>query len=411
MEQTYYYIIIGALLGEYLLSTISSILNMGSISPEIPNEFQDVYDGEKYASSQDYLKAQTRFGLFSGTFSLVLILVVIHSGLFGLLDEFVRYQTEHFILRGLFFFGIIFIVQDIINLPFSIYSTFVIEERFGFNRTTPRTFIIDKLKAYALVAVLGSMITVPILYFFETFGSNGWWIAWSALTIFMIAIQPIFVHVIAPMFNKFTPLEEGELRKAIETYAKKVRFPIGRIDVMDGSKRSAHSNAYFSGLGKSRRIALFDTLLEKHTTKEIVSVVAHEVGHYKLKHIILGTILGIVETGIMLYVFNLIMSDKALFAIFGVGDVSVHAGLVFFAMLYAPVSMVTSILTTALSRKNEFDADAYSLKTTDDPEALISMLKGLSASNLSHLTPHPLKVFLAYSHPPVSQRIAAIRSS
>ena len=178
MEQTYYYIIIGALLGEYLLSTISSILNMGSISPEIPNEFQDVYDGEKYASSQDYLKAQTRFGLFSGTFSLVLILVVIHSGLFGLLDQFVRYQTEHFILRGLFFFGIIFIVQDIINLPFSIYSTFVIEERFGFNRTTPRTFIIDKLKAYALVAVLGSMITVPILYFFETFGNNGWWIAW-----------------------------------------------------------------------------------------------------------------------------------------------------------------------------------------------------------------------------------------
>ena len=411
MEQTYYYIIIGALLGEYLLSTISSILNMGSISPEIPHEFQDVYDGEKYASSQDYLKAQTRFGLFSGTFSLVLILVVIHSGLFGLLDQFVRYQTEHFILRGLFFFGIIFIVQDIINLPFSIYSTFVIEEKFGFNRTTPRTFVIDKLKAYALVSVLGSMITVPILYFFETFSSNGWWIAWSALTIFTIAIQPIFVHVIAPMFNKFTPLEEGDLRKAIDTYAKKVNFPIGRIDVMDGSKRSAHSNAYFSGLGKSRRIALFDTLLEKHTTEEIVSVVAHEVGHYKLKHIILGTILGIVETGIMLYVFNLIMSDKALFFIFGVGDVSVHAGLVFFAMLYAPVSMVTSILTTALSRKNEFDADAYSLKTTDDPEALISMLKGLSASNLSHLTPHPLKVFLAYSHPPVSQRIAAIRSS
>ena len=411
MEQTYYFIIIGALLVEYLLSTISSILNMGSISPEVPREFRDVYDAEKYAKSQDYLKAQTRFGLFSGTFSLVLILVVIHAGLFGFLDQFVRDQTDHFILAGLLFFGIIFIIQDIISLPFSIYSTFVIEEKFGFNRTTPQTFIIDKFKGYALVAVLGSMITVPILYFFEIFGSSGWWIAWSVMTIFMIAIQPIFVHVIAPMFNKFTPLEDGELRTAIETYAEKVKFPIGRIDVMDGSRRSAHSNAYFSGLGKSRRIALFDTLLEKHTTGEIVSVVAHEVGHYKLKHIILGTLLGIAETGVMLYLFNLIMSDQALFAVFGVNAVSVYAGLVFFAMLYAPVNMVTSILTTALSRKNEFDADAYSLKTTDNPEALISMLKGLSASNLAHLTPHPLKVFLAYSHPPVSQRIAAIASN
>ena len=411
MEQTYYFIIIGTLLAEYLLSTISSILNMGHISPDVPREFRDVYDEKKYAKSQDYLKVQTRFGLFSGTFSLALILVVIHAGLFGFLDQFVRDQTNHFILTGLLFFGTIFIIQDIINLPFSIYSTFVIEERFGFNRTTPKTFIMDKIKGYALVVVLGSMITAPILYFFEIFGGNGWWVAWSVMTVFMVAIQPIFVHVIAPMFNKFTPLEDGKLRNAIETYAQKVKFPIARIDVMDGSKRSAHSNAYFSGLGKSRRIALFDTLLEKHTTEEIVSVVAHEVGHYKLRHIILGTILGIAETGIMLYVFNLIMSDKALFAVFGVDDVSVYAGLVFFAMLYAPVNMVTSIMTTALSRKNEFDADAYSLKTTDDPEALISMLKGLSASNLSHLTPHPLKVFLSYSHPPVSQRITAVRSS
>ena len=408
MEQTYYLIIIFALAVEYLLSTVSSILDMGNIVEEVPADFQDVYDREKYARSQSYLRDRTRFGIFSSTFSLLLILVVIHTGLFGVLDQFVRVQTIQPILAGLLFFGIIFIIQDIISLPFSIYSTFVIEEKFEFNRTTPKTFVIDKLKGYALTVILGSAVIVPILFFFERFGPRGWWIAWGLVTLFMIAVQPLFVHVIAPLFNKFTPLEEGELRLAIEEYSEKVKFPIGRIDVMDGSKRSGHSNAYFSGLGKSRRIALFDTLLEKHTTEEIISVVAHEVGHYKQKHIIKGTALGILETGVMLFIFNLIMKDAALFAVFGVSDISVYGGLVFFAMLYAPVSMITSLLTTAVSRKNEFEADTFSLETTENPQALVNMLKGLAANNLAHLTPHPLKVFLSYSHPPVISRIAAV---
>ncbi len=408
MEQTYYLIIIFALAVEYLLSTVSSILDMGNIVEEVPADFQDVYDREKYARSQSYLRDRTRFGIFSSTFSLLLILVVIHTGLFGVLDQFVRVQTIQPILAGLLFFGIIFIIQDIISLPFSIYSTFVIEEKFEFNRTTPKTFVIDKLKGYALTVILGSAVIVPILFFFERFGPRGWWIAWGLVTLFMIAVQPLFVHVIAPLFNKFTPLEEGELRLAIEEYSEKVKFPIGRIDVMDGSKRSGHSNAYFSGLGKSRRIALFDTLLEKHTTEEIISVVAHEVGHYKRKHIIKCTALGILETGVMLFIFNLIMKDAALFTVFGVSDISVYGGLVFFAMLYAPVSMITSLLTTAVSRKNEFEADTFSLETTENPQALVNMLKGLAANNLAHLTPHPLKVFLSYSHPPVISRIAAV---
>ena len=408
MEQTYYLIIIFALAVEYLLSTVSSILDMGNIVEEVPADFQDVYDREKYARSQSYLRDRTRFGIFSSTFSLLLILVVIHTGLFGVLDQFVRVQTNQPILAGLLFFGIIFIIQEIISLPFSIYSTFVIEEKFEFNHTTPKTFVIDKLKGYALTVILGSAVIVPILFFFERFGPRGWWIAWALVTLFMIAVQPLFVHVIAPLFNKFTPLEEGELRTAIEEYSEKVKFPIGRIDVMDGSKRSGHSNAYFSGLGKSRRIALFDTLLEKHTTEEIISVVAHEVGHYKRKHIIKGTALGILETGVMLFIFNLIMKDAALFAVFGVSDISVYGGLVFFAMLYAPVSMITSLLTTAVSRKNEFEADTFSLETTKNPQALVNMLKGLAANNLAHLTPHPLKVFLSYSHPPVISRIAAV---
>ena len=408
MENLYYYIIVIAVIIEYLFSSFSSVLDIKNITPTIPSDFKKAYDQEKYILSQDYLKARTRFGLFSSTFSLILIMTVIHSDIFGFLDQFVRGQSDSYILQGLLFIGIIYFFQDIVSLPFSIYHTFVIEERFGFNKTTLNLFIIDKIKGYAIFIVLGSIVITPILYFFHVYGDIGWLIAWSILTAFMIAVQPLFVHVIAPMFNKFTPLEEGELRSAIEKYTAKVNFPLARIDIMDGSKRSAHSNAYFTGFGKSRRIAIFDTLVEKHSTNEIVSVVAHEVGHYKLKHVFQGTILGIIETGIMLFAFNLIMNDIFLFQVFGVSQLSVHAGIVFFSMLYAPVSMFTSIVTTAISRKNEYEADKYSYDTTNNREALVSMLIGLSANNLSHLTPHPLKVFLSYSHPPVIDRIKAI---
>jgi len=409
MEQTYYFIIIGALIVEYLLSTISSVLNMNSITSTIPDGFQEFYDDKKYSKSQEYLKDKTKLGLYSSTFSLILTLIVIHFGLFGFLDEFVRSNSTHYIISGLLFFGILFLINDILNIPFSLYSTFVVEEKYGFNKTSIHTFLADKCKGYGLTIVFGSAIIVPVFYFFNTFQDNGWWIAWALITAFMIAVQPLFVHVIAPMFNKFTPLEEGDLKTAIEEFANKVGFPIGRIDVMDGSKRSAHSNAYFSGFGKSRRIALFDTLLDKHSTEEIVSVVAHEIGHYKKKHVITGTVLGVIETGIMLFIFNLFMNDSDLFAVFSVDTVSIYCGLVFFSMLYSPISLVTSVFTTAMSRKNEFEADAYALETTQKPEPLISMLKGLSASNLSHLTPHPLMVFLSYSHPPVVDRIAAVQ--
>lgn len=395
---------------EYILSTVSSILNMNSITESIPDGFQDHYNEDKYSKSQAYLKDKTRFGLLSGTFSLILTLVVIHIGVFGDLDLYVREYASNPIIAGLLFFGILFIISDFLNLPFSLYSTFVIEEKYGFNKTTVQTFLIDKLKGYGLTIVLGSLVMVPVLYFFNTYGSNAWWIAWGLITAFIIAVQPLFVHVIAPMFNTFTPLEEGKLRTSIEDFANQVNFPIGRIDVMDGSRRSAHSNAYFSGFGKSRRIALFDTLLDKHSTDEIVSVVAHEVGHFKKKHIITGTALGILETGLMLFIFNYFITDIELFKVFGVEKASSYCGLIFFGMLYSPVSIVTSIFTTALSRKNEFEADEYALETTKKEEPLISMLKGLAASNLSHLTPHPLMVFLSYSHPPVSERIRAVQS-
>ena len=271
---------------EYVISSVSSFLDLGNINPDIPDHFKKAYDKKKYAKSQEYLKTKTKFSLVSSTFSIVLIFLVIHLGIFGVLNEFVNLQTNHFILQGLLFISIIYIFQDIISLPFSLYSTFVIEEKFGFNKTTVGLFISDKIKGYAIFIVMGSIIITPILYLFHEYENFGWLIAWSLLTLFMIAVQPLFVHVISPMFNKFTPLEDGELRTAIEKYTTQVDFPLARIDIMDGSKRSAHSNAYFSGFGKSRRIAIFDTLVENHTNDEIVSVVAHEVGHYKLKHII-----------------------------------------------------------------------------------------------------------------------------
>ena len=409
MENFYYLIIVSAIILEYLLSSIGSILDIRSITPEIPKDFQVAYDKEKYAKSQEYLKDRTKFSLISSTFSLILILIVIHTGIFGHLNDFVNAQTEHYLFRGLLFIAVIYFFQDIISIPFSIYSTFVIEQKFGFNKTTLGLFISDKFKGYAIFIVLGSIIIAPILYLFHSYPIYGWLIAWSLLTVFMIAIQPIFVHVISPMFNKFTPLDDGELRTAIEKYTKLINFPLARIDIMDGSKRSAHSNAYFSGFGKSRRIAIFDTLVDKHSTEEIVSVVAHEVGHYKLKHIIQGTVIGIIETGVMLFVFSKIMNDLDLFSVFGIDELSVHAGLIFFSMLYAPVSMVTSIISSIISRQNEFSADKYSYETTNNKEALISMLIGLAANNLSHLTPHPFKVFLTYSHPPVLDRIEAIQ--
>ncbi|MBF88847.1 MAG: peptidase M48 [Candidatus Marinimicrobia bacterium] len=410
MEKTFYYIIMGALIVEYLLSTISAILNIKNITKELPSQFTDVYDQEKYARSQAYLKAKTHFGLLSSTFGLFLIIVVIHLGLFGHLDELVRNQTDSPIFAGLLFFCIIFVINDVITIPFSIYNTFVIEQKFEFNKTTPKTYVIDKLKGYLLTIVLGGIVLGAILFFFDYYGPNGWWIAWLAIALFMVAIQPLFVHIIAPMFNKFTPLEAGELRSAIEAYAEKVKFPLARIDVMDGSRRSSHSNAYFSGFGKSKRVALFDTLLMKHNTEEIVSVVAHEVGHYKKKHIIFGTTISVLETGIMLFVFKFIMSDPDLFFVFGVEQVSVYAGMIFFGLLYAPVNLITSIFSSAISRRNEYQADRYAFETTGNQQALISMLKGLAANNLSHLTPHPFTVFLSYSHPPVTKRIEAIKA-
>ena len=381
---------------------------MKSISAILPEGFEEVYNKNKYAKSQKYLKINSQFSLFSSSFSFFIIMIIIHFGVFGFLDDFVRAKSSNSIYSGLIFFGILFIINDIINLPFSFFKNFVIEEKFGFNKMTISIFIKDKLKSYLLVFFIGGITMFSILSFFYYFETYGWLIVWIFLTIFSILIQPIFIHLIAPMFNKFSPLNDGELKSAITKYSKKINFPISRIDVMDGSKRSNHSNAYFTGFGKSKRIALFDTLINNHSTEEIVSVVAHEAGHYKKKHIFFGMILSIIQTGLMLFLFNFIINEVALYKVFGVSEPSIYTGLVFFGLLFTPINMILSLISLSISRKNEFEADQYALDTTNNPQALISMLKGLASDNLSHLTPHPFTVFLQYTHPPIYERVKKI---
>ena len=405
----YLLIILSALIGEFLLRTLVRVLNLKALDPGLPNEFQGYYDEEKYARSQEYTRVNTRFAFFTTSFDLIVILVFILFGGFNFVDQIIRGFGLSTLPSGLAFFGILFFASDLISTPFSLYQNFVIEEDFGFNKMTLKTFILDKLKGYLLTLALGGVFLTAILFFFEKTGEYGWLYAWGIIGLFMILIQPLFTLVIAPMFNKFTPLEKGELRTAIENYAQKVEFPLSRIDVMDGSKRSAKSNAYFSGFGKQKRIALFDTLLEKHSNDEMVAILAHEVGHYKKHHIKVGILISILHTGLLFWLLSIFIDNPGLFEAFKMKEISVYGGLTFFMILYSPVELVLSVIMNAVSRRNEFQADAYSAKTTEKSGHLISGLKNLSVSNLGNLTPHPFSVLLDHSHPPILNRIAALR--
>lgn len=387
----------------------ADVLNLRALSPKLPDEFKDVYDEEEYARSQKYTRVRTKFGFASTAFDLGVMLAFWFAGGFNWLDLQVRAFELGPIGTGLAYIGILALGLGILELPFSIYSTFVIEERFGFNRTTVKTFLLDILKSIALAVVIGGPVLALILWLFQTAGTIAWLYAWLAVTAFTLVMQYVAPTWILPLFNKFTPLEEGELRDEITRYAESVRFPLQGIYVMDGSKRSSRSNAFFTGFGKHKRIVLFDTLIEKHTTEELTSVLAHEIGHYKKKHIITGMLIGIVESGVMFFLLGLFVSEPALARAFYMEHVSVYAGLVFFGMLYSPVSYLLSIGMYALSRKHEFEADRYAVRTYRRPESMISALKTLSVSNLSNVTPHPAYVFLNYSHPPMLERIRHIR--
>jgi len=402
-------IILVILIGDYILGLVVDTMNVKHLKTELPEAFSGYYDGEKYRKSQEYLKENTRFDLITGSVTTPAIIAFILLGGFNQVDLWARGLAWGPIATGLVFTAILLFGSQILSLPFSIYSTFVIEGKYGFNKTTPKTFVLDILKGWLLAVVIGAPVFSAILWFFAQTGTLAWAYCWGALTVIQIFLMFMAPVVIMPIFNKFVPLEGGELKTAIEEYANKQGFKMKGVFSMDGSKRSTKSNAFFTGFGRFRRIVLFDTLIKKHTTEELVSILAHEMGHYKKKHILKSIIISILSTGLMFYILSIFMNNEALFVAFQMDHVSIYAGLLFFGFLYAPIEMILSIFGNMLSRRHEYEADAWAVRTYHRPQSMISALKKLSVDNLSNLTPHPLKVFLSYSHPPVLERIRAIQ--
>jgi STE24 endopeptidase len=403
-------IIVSIVIFGYLLERILTILNSINLSTKLPQEVSDVYDPGQYRKSQQYKRANDRFGWITSTFSLVVILLMLFLGGFSFVDNILREYTGNPILLALLFFGILMFASDIINIPFSIYDTFVIEEKFGFNKTTVRTFILDKIKGWLLALIIGGGLLALVVWFYKLTGTMFWVYAWIAVSLFSIFMAMFHSTLIVPLFNKQTPLEEGELRDAIHKFSHKVGFKLASIFVIDGSKRSTKANAYFSGLGPKKRIVLFDTLIKDLGIKEIVAVLAHEIGHFKKKHIIIGVILSIIQTGVTLFIFSLFVDNPHLSKALGSDIASFHLGLVSFGILYSPISTVIGLATNIFSRKNEYAADRFT-KENYNGEDLIKALKKQSSKNLSNLTPHPVYVFFHYSHPTLLQRIRALRPS
>ncbi len=404
MAETLFIIIIAILVFDFLFDRLIDYLNATRWSNLLPEELKGIYDEDKYRKSQEYQRENTRFRLFTSSLGLILILAFLLLGGFAFLDDWVRQFTEHPILMALLFFAVIGLASDLLSIPFDLYDTFVIEEKYGFNRTTPKTWIADKLKGYLLAALLGGGLLAAFVGFYAFAGKFFWLYAWLFLTGFSIFMTMFYSTLIVPIFNKQTPLEQGELRQAIEDFASKAGFRLDNIFVIDGSKRSSKANAYFAGLGAKKRIVLYDTLIQEHTTEELVAVLAHEVGHYKKKHIIKGMVVSVLHTGLMLYLLGLFINQPVLSMALGVEQSSFHIGIIAFGLLYSPVSTLLGIAGNWMSRKHEYEADAFAAHEYN-PTPLQTALKKLSVNNLSNLRPHPLHVFINYSHPPLLQRL------
>ncbi len=410
MQSTLFYIIIAILIFQFLLETILDYLNAQHYNKPVPEELRDIFDETEYQKSQDYKRTNYRFGLLTSTFSLLLTLVFLIFGGFEWMDNIVRGFTDNQIIMALLFFGIIMIGSDIITTPFSYYQTFVIEERFGFNKSTKKLFFTDKLKGWLMMVVFGGGILALIIWFFQWAGSDFWIYAWALVTIFTIFMNLFYSRLIVPLFNKQEPLENGSLKSKIEAYAKNVGFELKNIFVIDGSKRSTKANAYFSGFGKEKRVTLYDTLIKDLNEEEIVAVLAHEVGHYKRKHIVFNLLTSIVVTGLTLLILSLFINNPEVSLAIGVSQPSFHAALIGFGILYSPISEVTGLVMNLLSRKFEYQADDYA-KNTFAALPLITSLKKLSKNSLSNLTPHPAYVFMHYSHPPLVDRIRNLKKT
>ncbi|MGD1959384.1 MAG: M48 family metallopeptidase [Fulvivirga sp.] len=401
------YIIIIIVALDYLLDQLLDHLNHKSVKAELPDEVADFYDADKYKQSLGYQKVQGSFSFITSAFSFCLSLGMIYFGLFGWLNSILSPYLTNEIALALAYFGVLYVLSDLLNTPFQLYSTFVIEEKFGFNKTTYKTFFLDKVKGYLLGLILGILLIGSLLFMIIEIGSNFWIYFWIIAGVFILFINMFYTTLILPLFNKLTPLEDGDLKQAIEAYSKSVSFPLTNIFVIDGSKRSKKANAFFSGIGKKKKIVLYDTLINNHTVEELVAVLAHEVGHFKKKHIVQGFIVSIAQIGLMLFVMSFLIFNENLSLALGAEQLAIHVNLIAFTILYSPVSKVFGILSNVISRKNEFEADDYAA-TTYNSVPLKQALKKLSVDNLSNLYPHPAYVFFNYSHPPLLKRLEAM---
>jgi len=401
------YIIISITVVSYVADQILDYINLKAQRTDIPKEVEAFYQKEKYLKSLAYHRELTRFSFLTSGVSFLVSLIMLITGGFGWLDSLLRPYLEGDIILALAFFAVLTLASDILTLPFQWYSTFVIEEKYGFNKTTVRTFIMDKLKGYLLSAIIGGGLLSALIYLIETIGPN-FWIWFSILAaLFVLFVNMFYTSLILPMFNRLTALPDGELKTAIEHFARKVNFPLDNIFIIDGSKRSKKANAFFSGIGKKKKIVLYDTLIQNHTTDELVAVLAHEVGHFKKKHIIWGYILSIVQIVFTLFVLSKMVFAEEVSLALGGSVHAIHLNLLAFGILFSPISGITGLFMNMYSRKNEFEADAYA-KETFDGTALSNALKKLSVDSLSDLYPHPLYVFFHYSHPPLLKRLEAL---
>ena len=402
--QIIFYLLISIILFNFIKDYFLDYLNSKFFDKKIPENLRDIYDKEKYQKSQDYKKTLYKFGKISKAYSLTILLLFFFLDGFLLVDNFARSLFESELLISLSFFGIIFFGSDILNLPFSLYSIFIIEEKFGFNKTTFRIYFFDKIKSWFITILFGGGILSFIIFQFETVGKDFWIVAWVFVTTISVLINGFYAQIIVPLFNKQTKLEEGNLKNDIEKYSKKVGFDLSNIFVIDGSKRSTKANAYFSGFGKQKRVTLYDTLLNKLNDNQIIAVIAHEIGHYKKNHIIFNLIFSTIQTGLMLYILSLLIYMPIFSEALGIQSHSFHIGLITFSILYTPISEIFSLIFNVFSRKFEYQADHYA-KETFNSKHLIEALKVLSKDSLSNLTPHPKYVWWHYSHPTLAQRI------
>lgn len=406
--QMLFYVIVAILVANYLFEQYLEWLNARHRSVALPEALKDVYPEDQYQRSQRYRADNQKLSFIASTVNLVAVLIFLFLDGFALVDGWARELSSHRLVIPLVFFGILMLAWDLVNLPFALYDTFVIEERYGFNKTTPSTFLSDKLKGYVLSAVLGGVLLVGVVWFYHQTGSMFWFFAWVLITLFTLVLTMFYTHWILPLFNKLKPLEDGRLKREIYDLCRRVGFSLRDVFVMDGSRRSTKANAFFSGLGKQKRIVLFDTLINELEIRQILAVLTHEMGHYRKRHTLVNLLVSVAQTGITLYILSLLVNNPVLSRALGVSEPSFHIALIAFGLLYSPISTVLGIGMNYLSRRHEYQADAFAHRQGLS-DALITALKKLSVKNLSNLTPHPLYVKVHHSHPTLLQRMGNLQ--